>query len=313
MELRKDYILDRYVIIATDRKARPKEFRKEEKSADVKECAFCPGHEYETPPEVGRLKDEKGNWKIRWFNNLFPAAEKKGNPVIRTDNTFFTFSDAYGAHEILVETPEHEKQLGDLSVEQITDLFKVYKDRIIELHKDRNIKYVLVMKNEGREGGASRVHSHSQIIAYNKIPNYVQEEVDAIKKYEHCPYGDIISIEKNSFRRVFENSRFVAFCPYASKFNYEIWVFPKNHTTNITSFEEDDFMALAEIMKKILLKIKELGCSYNYFLHYSPPGENLHFHIEICPRIATWAGFEIGTDDIINSVSPENAAEFYRS
>lgn len=313
MELRKDYLLDRYVIIATDRKIRPREFKKEEKKAKIKECPFCPGHEHETPPEIGRVDDGKDGWKIRWFNNLFPAAEKKGNPIIKTNNKFFTFSDAYGAHEIIVETPDHGKQLGDLSKQHLSDVFKVYKDRIIELHKDRNIKYVVVLKNEGREGGASRIHAHTQIIAYNKIPTYVQEEVDAIKKHEHCPYGDIINVERNSFRRVFENNRFIAFCPYASRFNFEIWVFPKNHITNITNFEEEDFMALAEIMKKILMKLKEIGCAYNFFLHYSPHGENLHFHIEVCPRIAMWGGFELGTNDVINSVSPERAAEFYRS
>lgn len=313
MELRKDYILDRYVIIASERKVRPREFKKEEKEVKVKECVFCPGHEHETPPEIGRIADDKGNWRIRWFNNLFPAVEKKGTAEIKTDNRFFTFSDAYGAHEVIVETPDHEKQIADLSVEQISDVFKVYSNRIIELHKDKNIKYVLILKNEGREAGTSRIHAHSQVIAYNKIPKYVQEEVEAIKKYEHCPYGDIINIERNSFRRAFENNRFIAFCPYASRYNYEIWVFPKNHITNITNFDDDDFMALAGIMKKILLKIKELGCAYNYFLHYSPHGENLHFHIEVCPRIATWGGFELGTDTVINSVSPERAAEFYKA
>jgi len=308
MELRKDYILDRWVILSSGRSARPKQFQSEKKEK-ARIDYFAPGNEEKTPEEIGRLGGKK--WKMRWFPNKLPAVDKHNKAKIKTDDKYFTFAPAYGDHEIVVETPT-TKQLADLSVKDIQDLFKVYAQRIFEISKDKDVKYVSVFKNNGVKGGTSILHSHSQIIAYNEIPKSVRDEVEACGKHNSCPYCEILQIERKSYRRCFENEDFVAFCPYASRFNYEIWVFPKKHKLNLNEFSSEEFNNLAEIMKKILLKLKKLGVSYNYFLHYAPAGEDLHFHVEVCPRIATWAGFEIGSETTINSVAPEDAAVFYR-
>ncbi len=308
-EIRKDYILDRWVVISTVRALRPHQFKEEKKPGKVKACFFCPGHEKETTEEIGRIGTKK-KWKMRWFENKFPALEPKGQEFIKTDNTYFTFSANYGYHEIVVESNDHKKQLWDLSVKDIKTVFEIYNNRIQELGKRQNIKYVAVFKNHGPKGGTSVVHTHSQILAYNHVPKEVRDKVFAVKQRDHCPYCDIIHIEKNSLRKCFENEEFVAFTPYASRFNYEIWIFPKKH---IRTLAETNLEKLADIMKKILKKLKWLNCSYNYFLHYAPEGEDLHFHIEICPRIASWAGAEHGFGTVINAVLPEQAAEFYRS
>mgnify|MGYP006294666867 CR=1 FL=1 len=309
MELRKDYILDRYVIISSSRGKRPHQFKKDRKDKDDLGCFFCPGHESETPEEIGRVGDP---WSIRWFPNKFAAVEPKGKPEIKTDNTFYTFSDAYGYHEVIVETNDHSKQLYDLSEEEINQILRVYSKRISELSKDSNIRYVNVFKNHGKEAGTSIVHSHSQVIATNNIPSSIRKKLHAIKNFETCPYCSIINTEKESLRRCFENDEFVAFCPYASRFNYELHIFPKKHITNISELDDKGFSCLASIMKLVLEKLKELGASFNYYLQYSPPEEDLHFHIEVIPRLATWAGFEYCSETIINSVSPEKAAKFYR-
>jgi len=310
IELRKDYILDRWVIIASERKKRPREFKKT-KSKKEEICYFCPGNENLTPKETGRI--EKNNkWIIRWFPNKFPAVDLKGNPEIRCANEYFTYSDAFGIHEVIVETPNHNKQLADLTEEHIKKVLKVYAKRIKELSKTAGTKYVLIFKNEGMEAGTSLIHSHTQLMTYNKIPVLVEDEVNASKTYRTCPYCEIISIEKNSYRRVFENDNFVSFTPYASRFNYEIWIFPKEHIRSITEMDETKLGDLASMLKKILLKLKEINLSYNFFLHYAPDEKDLHFHIEVCPRLAVWAGFELATNATINSVSPEDAAKFYR-
>lgn len=306
-ELRKDYILDRWVVISTGRSRRPKQFKKLE-AEHVKTDFFAPGNENMTPPEIGRI-EKKGKWQMRWFANKFPALEEDVKQDIETHNKYFTFSGNYGHHEVIVETPETEKQLFDLSIEEIKHVLEIYNNRITELSKKENIKYVCVFKNHGIKGGTSIYHSHSQVMALNHIPNSIREEAEACKEYDSCPYCEIINVEKQSDRRCFENDDFTAFTPYASRFNYEIWVFPKKH---IRTLEDANLSSLAEIMKNILEKIKELGADYNYYLHYSPEGEDLHFHIEIAPRIAAWAGFELGTEETINSVSPEDAAKFYR-
>jgi len=310
IELRKDYILDRWVIIASERKKRPREFKKN-KAKKEGICYFCPGNEDLTPKETGRI--EKNNkWIIRWFPNKFPAVSHEGNPEIKCANEYFTYADAFGIHEIIVETPDHNKQLADLTEEHIKEVLKVYANRVRELSKIDSTKYVLIFKNEGMEAGTSLIHSHTQLMTYNKIPKLVEDEVNASRTYRTCPYCEIINIEKNSYRRVFENNSFVSFTPYASRFNYEIWIFPKEHIKNITEMNEKKLLDLASMLKKILLKLKKINLPYNFFLHYAPEGKDLHFHIEICPRLATWAGFELATNATINSVSPEDAAKFYR-
>jgi UDPglucose--hexose-1-phosphate uridylyltransferase len=166
-----------------------------------------------------------------------------------------------------------------------------------------------VFKNSGPDAGTSIVHSHSQVMA-SSIPNQeILDEVAARRKYVNCPYCDIVQSEKSSERRCFENKDWLAFAPYASRFNYECWIFPRAH---ITTMKDAKLDTLASILKQVLVKIHGLQCSYNLVVHYSPRGEDLHFHIELLPRISTWGGFELGTNIIINTVAPEDAAKYYR-
>ena len=309
--LRKDYILDRWVYYSTERKKRPFEFRKEEVIKESKICFFCPGSEHLTPKEIGRV-EEKGTWKIRWFPNKFPAVELKGNAKL-AKNKFFAHSDAYGRHEVIAETSEHKKQLADLSVEHIMEILEVYALRMKTLSQLKGIKYVTIFKNHGVFGGTSLVHSHTQIMAISILPKEIMDEINAAKKHKKCPYCNIIKIESKTKREVFENKNFIAIAPFASRFNFEVWIFSKKHKKNITEFDDNELKDLAVILKKILLKLKRLNASYNYYLHYAPQGFDLHFHIEVSPRFAKWGGFELSTGAIINSVMPEDAARFYRS
>lgn len=305
-ELRKDYLLDRWVYYSTTRKKRPQEFKKK-----LKVCFFCPGNENLTPPEIGRV-EEKGKWKLRWFPNKFSVVDEENNNVKRNDKKYFLSMHPYGKHEVIVETEDHNKQLFDLPPRQIYELLKVYCIRIKALSTLKNIKYVQIFKNHGKEAGTSLVHSHTQVVAIPKVPLEIKDKLDAVRKHKKCPYCDVIKKEKKSKRIAFENKTFVAFTPYASRFHYELWMFPKRHVKNITELNDKELMDLAKMMKKALFKLKKLGCSYNYYLHYAPKGKDLHFHIEIIPRMSTFAGFEYATGDIINSLSPEEAAAYYR-
>ena len=308
--LRKDYILDRWVYYATDRRRRPQEFKRIEVKDEVKKCFFCPSNEHLTPPEIGRV-EYKGSWKMRWFLNKFPAVEKKGTPILKS-RRFFSEMPSYGVHEVIVETPHHKSQLADLPAQQIRELLEVCKFRIRELSRLKGIKYVDVFKNHGKEAGTSLFHSHTQIMALPQAPALVMEEAKASKQYNKCPYCEIVKLEAKSKRKIFETKNVVAFAPFASRFNYEAWVFVKQHKKSMEELEEAELEDLALALKKILIKLKEINTSYNFFIHYSPAKENLHFHIEVTPRLATWGGFELSTNAIINSVLPEDAAGFYR-
>ena len=308
--IRKDYVLDRWVYYASSRKKRPQEFKKINEKAESKLCYFCPKNEHLTPPEIGRV-EYKGSWKIRWFLNKFPAVEKRGSPKIKSKK-FFSEGGAYGIHEVVVESPHHNSELADLPKEQITQLLEVFRIRIKELSKLKGIKYVEIFKNHGKDAGTSLVHSHTQLTALAQIPSLVAEESKAVKKSRKCPYCDIIKKESKSKRKIFESKNVVAFAPFASRFNYEVWIFTKRHRRTMDELQENELEDLAAAMKNVLVKLKKINASYNFFVHYSPEKENLHFHIEITPRIATWGGFELGTNFIINSVMPEDAARFYR-
>jgi UDPglucose--hexose-1-phosphate uridylyltransferase len=329
MELRKDYLLDRFVIISEARGKRPFDISGHAGGKDTpntanssfaflpvdNSCVFCVGNESKTPPEKGHVGEP---WKIRWMDNKFSALAPTGKFNLQTDNKYFTFSDAYGYHEVIIETNDHRKQFSDLSDFELKDLFKVYKSVIKDLSSKEHIQYVLLFKNHGPAAGTSLTHSHTQIAALSHVPFLVRQELDAVKRYDACPYCEIINIEKGSYRRCFENNSFVAFTPYASRFNYEIWVFPKKHYLSLTQLDDAEFLELGNIMHQIVSKLKIMNASYNFAIHNTPEqdiahdGKLLHFHIEIMPRIDTWAGFENGAQEYINRVSPEDAAAFYR-
>lgn len=307
--LRKDYTMDRWVYYATARAKRPREFKNVVVKEDRK-CFFCPSNEHLTPKEIGRV-EYKGGWKIRWFLNKFPAVEKAGNANIKSKK-HFAEGNAFGVHEIIVETPHHKSQLADLPVQQIRETLEVCRFRIKDLSKISGIKYVDVFKNQGKDAGTSLAHTHTQVMALPQIPPLVSEEITAAKKYKKCPYCDIVRTEAKSRRKIFETKNIAAFAPFASRFNYEAWIFTKQHKKNMEELSEGELNDISIALKKILVKLKKINASYNFFIHYAPDKADLHFHIEITPRLATWGGFEISSNAIINSVMPEDAARFYR-
>ncbi len=155
------------------------------------------------------------------------------------------------------------------------------------------------------------MHSHSQLIAYNIVPEIIQRKEKAIEQFDFDPYDRIIGSEKDSYRRCFENSTIISFCPYASRFPFEIMVLPKRHVLSIAEFNENEFDDLAKIIKSIFLRLKKLNADYNFYLQYGI--KRMRFQIYVAPRLSKWAGFELGTGTIINPMPPEEAAKFYRN
>ena len=305
-------------------KKRPRDFVRQQAAVASKLCVFCAGNEKLTPPEIGRVSGADSQWAMRWFPNLFPAAEESGQKDVRTDNTFYTFAASYGIHEIIVETPRHDRQLWDFSAAELKQLLHVYNGRIAALEARGAIRYVAVFKNHGNDAGASIAHSHTQITTTNILPSLIRDEAGAVKIFRqannYCPYCDIIAREKGSYRRCFENNYAVAFTPYGSRFNFEIWIFPKRHFMRLSEAGEDELQGISDLLAAVLRKLKELNAPYNYVLHYLPSNAStdaagfadFHFHIEVQPRLSVWAGFELNTDIIINSVTPEDAAKFLK-
>jgi len=315
-ELRKDYIFDRWVIISEKRGKRPQQFSqtklKSSNNKIEKPCVFCVGNENLTAKEIFRIGDDK-TWIIRAFRNLFPAVEPKNFTRIKTKNKLLTSTNAYGYHEIIVDSNNHSKQLHDLPASHIKDLLVVFIQRIRGLSKDKKIKYVTIFKNHMKEAGTSIIHSHCQLLAYNEFPTKIGHEIDVFNKSKSCKFCKVIKLESKSKRLCFKNRTFMAFAPFASQYPYEIEIMPLKHKSNILELNESELIDLADLIKKAIYKLSRIKAPYNLYLHNFPKNKKSHFHIKIAPRMNIQGGFELETETIINTIFPEKAAKFYRT
>jgi UDPglucose--hexose-1-phosphate uridylyltransferase len=334
-ELRKDYLLDRWVVIAKERSRRPTDLAKPHpEPLKNTVCPLCVGNENMTPPaimlyqkenkQVKRRRDplegeRPRNWLVRCIPNLYPAFTPPEQPqdtekILKSED----FGYAIGHHEVLVETPNHDEDPADAELPQLELVIKAYIDRFKELSTKPYIKYVSIFRNFGLEAGASLSHAHSQIIATPILPINIEEEQQASKTYHQkhgkCIYCDIIKREQKGPRLILDNKDFVVFAPYASINPMEFWILPKKHAANIQNLTDDEISSLALTLKTSLKALKDLvnDPPYNYGIHQAIDGESYHWHLEVYPKLATWAGFEKSTSIYINTVIPEAAAEDLR-
>jgi len=326
-ELRKDPVLGRWVIISTERGKRPTDFPVENRGRKSKLCPFCPTNEASTPPEVYAIRHNGSQpnspgWVMRVIPNKFPALRIEGD-LNREGEGIFDKMNGVGAHEVIVETPKHELDLVDLEKEDVKNVMLAYRERIVDLKKDARFKYIMIFKNQGEAAGASLEHSHSQLIATPIVPKRVLEEIDGAVQYykykERCIYCDIIRQEIGQNTRVItQNDKFLSIAPFASRFPFETWILPKEHSPSYELITDDLAMSLGMILKETLKKLS-LALNdppYNFVIH-SAPVENgvkkeYHWHLEIMPKLTKVAGFEWGTGFYINPTAPEDAAVFLR-
>ena len=330
-ELRKDPIVGRWVIISTDRAKRPTDFVREAVRIKGGFCPFCYGNESKTPSEIlayrpntnGSTPQKDGTgWTVRVVPNKFPALGIEGN-LNKQAEGMFDKMNGVGAHEVIIETPDHNASLASLPPKRIEDILWAFRDRILDLKKDRRFKYILLFKNHGEAAGASLEHSHSQLIALPILPSYVVEELQGAKQYymykERCVFCDIIQQETdNGIRVVSENSDFLTLAPYAPRFPFETWILPRRHESAFENSSSQMFENLAKAIKLLLTKAERVldNPPYNLVVHSSPvqdpTSEYYHWHIEFMPKLTKTAGFEWGTGFYINPTPPEEAAKFLR-
>jgi UDPglucose--hexose-1-phosphate uridylyltransferase len=329
-ELRKDPVLGRWVIISTERAKRPKDFKfePEKKVISPEECPFCPGNEAATPPEIMAIRgdDSKPNtpgWTLRVIPNKFPALRIEGD-LNRRGEGIYDRMNGIGAHEVIIETNDHSKDLSDLDPEAFESVIYAYQQRILDLKRDKRLRYVMIFKNFGAAAGASLEHSHSQLIATPTIPKRVMEEMDGAKRYyeyrERCIFCDIVVQEtKNRKRLIGENNTFILFCPFAPRFPFETWILPRRHISNFENATEEELSDLASILKDCLIRLKKALNTppYNYIIHTTPITlsgiEFYHYHLEIIPVLTHIAGFEWGTGFYINPTGPEDSALYLKN
>lgn len=326
-ELRKDPIVGRWVIISTDRGKRPTSFAPVSDRVAAAMCPFCPGQEDCTPPEILAYRDpgtepNQPGWKLRVISNKYPALIIEGD-LVREPKGMYDQMNGIGAHEVIIETPDHARDIVDMNDEEVRDIFWAYRERMLDLQRDQRFQYILVFKNHGHAAGASLEHSHSQLIATPIIPKRVAEEIDGAKRYydfkERCIYCDMVRQELGDRQRLVKDyDGLIAIEPFAPRFPFETWLIPKPHQASYLEMSEAEVMVLARSFKDILgrLRLALNDPPFNYILHTSPISKEhdqyFHWHFEIIPKLTRVAGFEWGSGFYINPTSPEEAAAFLR-
>lgn len=327
-ELRKDPVLRRWVIIATERAARPTDLKHEAIApSDLDTCPFCEMRESRTPPEIFAFRrpgtePNTPGWWVRVVANKFPALGIEGDTAWEADGVF-TRMDGVGAHEVIVETTDHQTHLGRLPAGHVADVIRAYLQRYRDLRGDARFEYVLLFRNHGRTAGASLSHPHSQLIALPIVPKRVAEEVEAAEGYaaRHgaCVYCAMLAQELRGRQRlVFENDEFAVLQAFASRFPFETHILPKSHQPDFGALASGSEPALAEALVETLSRLDVFldNPPYNFIVHTlpyrSPSRHAYHWHIEVMPRLTHVAGFEWGSGFYINPVVPEAAARFLR-
>jgi UDPglucose--hexose-1-phosphate uridylyltransferase len=254
--------------------------------------------------------------------NRFPALKIEGD-LDRQAEGIYDRMNGIGAHEVIIETPEHGRQMKDLSNPELTEVLFAFKARILDLRNDLRFRYILLFKNHGHLAGASLDHPHSQLIALPVVPRQVIEEIEGAKRHyelkERCIFCDVVGQERRDRTRlIFENDDFVAFAPYAPRSPFETWIMPRRHESNFEAEPRERLGLCAQVLGTTLRRLAAaLGDpAYNFIVHSNPLREatspSYHWHLEVMPALSQVAGFEWGSGFHINPVPPEEAAEFLR-
>jgi UDPglucose--hexose-1-phosphate uridylyltransferase len=329
-ELRKDPIVGRWVIIATERARRPVEYTPDRALPRGGVCPFCHGQEdktpravltYQTSGHVAGPLDAK-DWTLRVVPNKYPALMIEGG-LDRAGDGLYDMMNGVGAHEVVIETPHHDQDLADLPVADVENVLWALRDRIVDLKRDKRFRYVMAFKNHGMAAGATLEHSHSQLVALPIVPRVVAEELAGARQHfelkERCIFCDILRQERLDGRRVvYENPGCMVLAPWAPRFPFETWVLPKTHGARFEDADGDTLRFLADALRTALRKINVAldNPPFNFMLHSAPfqdrDVDSYHWHFEIMPTLTRAAGFEWGSGFSINPTPPEDAAAFLR-
>ncbi len=331
-ELRQSRATKDWVIVATERAQRPRDFVSKSPRKHLPEhddtCPFCPGNEHVTPPEItayrsGLSEPNTKGWRLRVIPNKFSALAGTGSRKRESVDNFYRRMDGVGTHEVIIETPQHNLSLATMSAPQVEEVFLAYRERYKELRGDGRFSIVIIFRNHGARAGTSLEHPHSQLIGTPVVPTHIRRLLEEAMRYydDHgtCVFCDSLATElRSKDRLVFETKNFVAFEPFASSVPFETTVISKTHNASFGNISEREAREAANVTQSILQTIHlKLGDpDFNLVIRTSPfSDENedfYHWYIQIYPRLTTMAGFELGSGINITTAVPEETAKFLR-
>ena len=336
-QLRWDPLKMIWVVIADQNSRRPSDFILERQEPLTSACPFCYGQEEKTPGEVFAIRPEGGRpnrpgWQVRVIPNKYPLLRIEGLLEKRGEGVY-DIMNGIGAHEVIIETPDHLRSMPSFSVEELALVLRAYRARLIDLRQDARFRHIIIFKNEGLAAGATIPHAHSQLLALPVLPAHFQVPLSASKDYyqrkERCLMCDIIAQEAADGRRVIrDDGEYLVFTPFASRFPFEVMIAPRRHHHDFALLNDQDLLRLAEVLKDFLRRQRSVlrDPAYNFILHTAPPVHSrpgkpgqwaslpydYHWRIELVPRLSKPGGYEWGTGFHINPTAPEEAAHFLR-
>jgi UDPglucose--hexose-1-phosphate uridylyltransferase len=332
-ELRIDPVCGRRVYIAEERAGRPNDFVRADGPAPQvasshDDCPFCAGHEAATPHESAATLDADGRWRVRVVPNKYPAVSPTASAVVESAGVrIHDDTAAFGAHEVIIESPQHVTELAELDADQLVAVLAMYRDRLRHWAADGRLRHAVVFKNSGFAAGASLAHIHSQLVALPFVPEALQAELEGAARWQaahgHCVFCAILERERNGGPRlVLELDGYAAVSAYAARQPFETWVLPMRHAARFEELDDAELAPLATVLQE-LIRRSAIQCrrrgyalAYNLILHTSPFDDShaaaYHWHWELIPRTTHLAGLEWGAGVFINPVSPERAARELR-
>ncbi len=336
-ELRWDPLKDEWIILTQGHSRRPQDFTLRQPEESDNDCPLCSGRENLTSPELyswrpGGSAPNQPGWKVRVIPNRSPVLQVEGELDSRAEG-LYDLMNGIGAHEVIVEAPEHHVQMADLSVGHLTEVLKAYRSRMLDLRNDFRLRYLYVFKNFGREASAKLSHSHSQLIAVPMLPPLIKKELDNCRAHYHrkerCLICDLLRQERKAKDRIIiDDGKFLAYAPYASRFPFETLIAPVTHMHDFCQLSDLQLQQLASVLRSTLLRMRQVlrDPAYSFSLHTAPPSHRqvgqcgdssdladyYHWHIEIHPKLTQKAGFEWGSGFHINPTAPEEAATYMR-
>lgn len=330
MSARRDYFTEKLVLIKPSA-WKPRRVKKP-KPADTKDCIFCPGKESKTSPSDLVLASRHGtmlklsdtpedyveDWVVRVIPNQFPAVTPD-SPKKYSDAPLYS-EPAVGYHYIVVASQKHVN-FEDIDADQWVNILSILQDKARWLYARKNVAYVAIFMNQGKNAGASRSHAHLQIMTLPVLPPAIETEAKAVQKAIYtsgvCPMCSIMTTESEGPRKIVQTDTFLAFAPYASSHPFEFWIFPKAHQVSFLRTSQKEIMDLARLLELCFAALSTVtsDLQFNAIIHTSPEkrtSRQIHWHIEVYPRLDGFDGFERGTGIHINPVAPEEAAKALR-
>jgi UDPglucose--hexose-1-phosphate uridylyltransferase len=347
-EYRQNSLTGNWVIISPGRAARPQQFTGHDKQSLPQrddDCDFCPGNEHKTTPEVYAVRDDysavdREGWHVRVVANKYPAVtiDAAGVPtpasaapdrvpapeVSSTQSKLRPSRPGVGMHEVVIESPAHDRHLALQDTVQATRIVETLRHRYRMIMQARDVRYISVIKNHGRRSGSSLHHPHLQIIATAVVPpsaGFMVDRQEAFAKEAGRSYFEaVLEEELSSGKRIVGmNEEFVTLSPWASQVPYEMWIVPRRQMSAFGDLPDEQMERFAIVLRDALYRLHQGAGDpdYSFAIHSAPKGQRAQQHhrwfVQIAPRLTTPAGFEFGTGMYINTVAPEDAAATMRN